>query len=70
MTVSNDISPTELQPTIQHYQVALEEIEVAAPNFSEAQVIKVLLGRDAVEELLTDKSQLSEQDIIILIELD
>lgn len=44
--------------------------EAAAPNLTEAQVLKVLLARDAIEELLTNKTELSKTDIITLIQLD
>lgn len=70
MTITNGMSTTELQSTLQRYEVALQNIEAVAPNLSEAQVLNVLLARDAVEELLTDKTHLSETDIITLIALD
>ena len=70
MTVSNGITTTELEQAIERYANSLKEIESEIPNLSEAQVLQLLLGRDAVEDLLTDKTQLSEEQIINLIELD
>jgi len=70
MTVANGIATTELEKTIQAYQSALEAIEAAAPNLTEPQVLKVLLARDAVRELLANKTQLSKTDIITLVQLD
>jgi tetratricopeptide (TPR) repeat protein len=70
MTVTNGIVSTRLQPTIQSYQAALQAIEAAAPNLTEAQVLKVLLARDTVEELVANKTELSKTDILTLIQLD
>lgn len=70
MTVSNSITTTELEQAMERYAHSLKAIKSAAPNLTEAQMLNVLLARDAVEELLTDKTKLSETDIINLIALD
>jgi tetratricopeptide (TPR) repeat protein len=70
MTVTNNPTKTELERSLELYQEALEAIESAAPNISEEQALNVLLARDTIEELLPDKSQLSETEVIALIQLD
>ena len=60
----------ELETKITAYANSVIALESATPNFSQAQALKVLVTRDAVEDLLADKSKVSEQNIITLLELD
>ncbi|WP_354635392.1 tetratricopeptide repeat protein [Planktothricoides raciborskii] len=70
MTESNHKPTTDLDGAIESYQAALNELESAAPNLSEIEAVKVLLARDAVQQLLPDKTKLSAIAFISLIQLD
>jgi tetratricopeptide (TPR) repeat protein len=70
MTESNHKTTTDLDEAVESYQAALNELESAAPNLSEIQAIKVLLARDAVQQLLPDKTKVSAIAIVSLMQLD
>ena len=70
MTENNHKTATNLDEAIESYQAALNELESAAPNLSEIEAVKVLLARDAVQQLLPDKTKLSAIAFISLMQLD
>lgn len=61
---------SDLDQVIDHYAVVLDEMVKAAPNPSTQQIMKVLLARDKVEAGLPQKTQLSGDDLVKLVELD
>lgn len=69
-TTPEPIISSNLDKAIEEYAKALSLIGEATSNPSKQQILKLLLARDAVAEALPEKTQVSEDSIARLIELD
>lgn len=69
-TISEPIISSNLEQAIADYAKALSLIEEATANPSKQQILKILLARDGVAQALPEKTQVSEDSIARLIELD
>lgn len=69
-TNSEPIISSNLEQAITDYAKALSLMEEATTNPSKQQILKLLLARDGVAQSLPEKTQVSEDNIARLIELD
>ncbi|MCP2729272.1 tetratricopeptide repeat protein [Limnofasciculus baicalensis] len=69
-TISEPIISSNLEQAIADYAKALSLMAEATSNPSKQQILKILLARDAVAQALPEKTQVSEDSIARLIELD
>ena len=70
MTLSDEVTRLELKSAIEHYAAALNALEIAEPKPSAEHVLEVLIARDAVSEVLPEKTKAPPEALAKLIELD
>jgi tetratricopeptide (TPR) repeat protein len=69
MTYSNDETTSNLEKTVARYQTTLQRLETGE-NLSSEEVLDVLIARDAVNENLHEKTQVSSQILLKIVDLD
>jgi len=70
MTLSDEVTTFELKSAIEHYAAALNALETADPKPSAEKVLEVLIARDAVSEVLPEKTKVPPEALAKLIALD
>lgn len=70
MTIAKNVNNIDLKFAIERYAEALNALEEATENPSSQQVLEILLVRDAVDELLYEKTKVPANVLAKLIELD
>jgi len=64
------MTTSRLDRAIKRYATTLAALEKAAPNLSDEQILRVLVARDAVQAVLTDKTQDPPKDLMTVIQCD
>ena len=64
------MSSTNLHQAIERYREALTALEIAEPQPSADQILAVFKARDAIQTIVTDRSQDSIHELIELVQLD
>jgi tetratricopeptide (TPR) repeat protein len=69
MTYSNDETKSNLEKAVARYQTTLQRLETG-DKISSEEVLDVLIARDAINENLHEKTQVSSQILVKIVDLD
>src|SRR6476646_10731940 len=70
MMLPDEVTTFQLKSAIEHYAAALNILVTSASNPSSEKVLEVLIARDAVSEVLPEKTKVPPEALAKLIELD